>query len=164
MGAAGSSSSSSKATKTSKVSRARHPLNPAAPLRGRAQIGDALVEESAVAWIAPAAAPRGEVRRGSSAMPNEKARNPDEGGVLRVAQDGSGHFRSVQAAIDALPLPNSKRVVISVAPGVYRQPVYVPKLKNRITLQVWHPSRGSARTTNQQQLRPHVDYYSSACV
>lgn len=57
-------------------------------------------------------------------------------GVVRVAQDGSGHFRSVQAAIDALPLPNAKRVVIRVAPGVYRQPVYVPKQKNLITIQV----------------------------
>ncbi len=57
-------------------------------------------------------------------------------GVVRVAQDGSGHFRSVQAAIDALPLPNTKRVVIWVASGVYRQPVYVPKQKNLITIQV----------------------------
>jgi hypothetical protein len=57
-------------------------------------------------------------------------------GVVRVAQDGSGHFRSVQAAIDALPLPNTKRVVIRVAPGVYRQPIYIPKRKNLITLQV----------------------------
>jgi len=144
MGAAGSSSSS----KATKVPRARHPLNPVAPLGGRAQIGDALVEESATAWAAPAAAPRGEVLKGPAAMSNQKTRHPDEGGVLRVALDGSGHFRSVQAAIDALPLPNSKRVVISVAPGVYRQPVYVPKQKNRITLQVWHPSRGSARTTS----------------
>lgn len=63
--------------------------------------------------------------------------NPSNGQLLmRVAQDGSGHFCSVQAAIDALPLPNRQRVVISVAPGLYRQPVYVPKQKNCITLQV----------------------------
>lgn len=58
-------------------------------------------------------------------------------GSLRVAQDGSGHFRTVQAAIDSLPLPNNKRVVIWVAPGVYRQPVYVPKQKKLITIRVW---------------------------
>ena len=76
-------------------------------------------------------------------------------GVVRVAQDGSGHFRSVQAAVDALPLPNTKRVVIWVAPGVYRQPVYVPKQKNLITIQVWLRSTGS--------LIPEVVPYFLAC-
>lgn len=69
-------------------------------------------------------------------MQNATVLPPEDGVVvLRVAQDGSGQFRSVQAAVDSLPFPNHQRVVISVAPGVYRQPVYVPKQKNRITLQ-----------------------------
>lgn len=54
--------------------------------------------------------------------------------VLTVAQDGSGNFSTVQQAIDAVPLGNTCRTVIRVAPGVYRQPVYVPKTKNFITL------------------------------
>ncbi|KAM1460816.1 hypothetical protein ACFXTO_046067 [Malus domestica] len=54
--------------------------------------------------------------------------------VLRVAQDGSGDFRTVQEAIDAVPLCNTRRTVIRVASGIYRQPVYVPKTKNLITL------------------------------
>eukprot|EP01018_Ginkgo_biloba_P015948 Gb_02210 [translate_table: standard] len=54
--------------------------------------------------------------------------------VVRVAQDGSGHYSNVQAAIDAVPLRNTKRIVIEIMPGVYRQPVYVPKTKNFITL------------------------------
>jgi hypothetical protein len=58
------------------------------------------------------------------------------GQVVRVAQDGSGHYLTVQAAIDAVPLCNTQRVVISIAAGVYRQPIYVPKTKNLITLQV----------------------------
>lgn len=54
--------------------------------------------------------------------------------MLTVAQDGSGNFSTVQQAIDAVPLGNTCRTVIRVAPGVYRQPVYVPKTKNFITL------------------------------
>jgi pectinesterase len=61
--------------------------------------------------------------------------NHGVGQVVRVAQDGSGHYLTVQAAIDAVPLCNTQRVVISIAAGVYRQPIYVPKTKNLITLQ-----------------------------
>lgn len=56
------------------------------------------------------------------------------GKVLVVAQDGSGHFTNVQAAIDTVPLRNNERITIDVLPGVYRQPIYVPKTKNMITL------------------------------
>ena len=54
--------------------------------------------------------------------------------VVTVAQDGSGDFTTVQEAVDAVPLCNTCRTVIRVPPGVYRQPVYVPKTKNLITL------------------------------
>ncbi|PON37297.1 Pectinesterase, catalytic [Parasponia andersonii] len=54
--------------------------------------------------------------------------------VIRVDQDGSGDFRTVQEAIDSVPLCNTRRTVIRLSPGIYRQPVYVPKTKNLITL------------------------------
>ncbi|GJN20563.1 hypothetical protein PR202_gb07955 [Eleusine coracana subsp. coracana] len=60
--------------------------------------------------------------------------------VLRVASPGRGGgadgeaFPTVQAAVDAVPLGNRVRVVIRLAPGVYREPVYVAKTKNFITL------------------------------
>ncbi|CAL5191175.1 unnamed protein product [Lathyrus oleraceus] len=54
--------------------------------------------------------------------------------VFTVSQDGTGDFQTVQEAIDAVPLGNSRRTVIRVSPGIYRQPVYVPKTKNFITL------------------------------
>ncbi|XP_057812972.1 pectinesterase 31 isoform X2 [Cryptomeria japonica] len=53
---------------------------------------------------------------------------------LVVAQDGRGDFSTVQDAIDAVPLANRDRIVIEILPGVYRQPVYVPKTKDFITL------------------------------
>ncbi|KAG0474179.1 hypothetical protein HPP92_016036 [Vanilla planifolia] len=54
--------------------------------------------------------------------------------VIRVALDGSGDYRKVQEAIDAVPMSNRIRTVIQVSPGLYREPVYVPKTKNFITL------------------------------
>ena len=54
--------------------------------------------------------------------------------VMRVAQDGSGDYCTVQEAIDAVPFGNTCRTVIRLSPGVYRKPLYVPKTKNFITL------------------------------
>uniref|UniRef100_A0ACD5ZLW5 Uncharacterized protein n=1 Tax=Avena sativa TaxID=4498 RepID=A0ACD5ZLW5_AVESA len=60
--------------------------------------------------------------------------------VLRVAPPGSAPggdgetFPTVQAAVDAVPLGNRARTVIRLAPGVYREPVYVAKTKNFVTL------------------------------
>lgn len=51
-----------------------------------------------------------------------------------VAQDGSAEYKDVQAAINAVPVGNKQRVVIEVKSGVYRQPLYIPKTKNLITL------------------------------
>lgn len=57
--------------------------------------------------------------------------------ILKVAPPGKGDgesFPTVQAAVDAVPLGNRARVVIRLAPGVYREPVYVAKTKNFITV------------------------------
>ncbi len=51
-----------------------------------------------------------------------------------VAADGSGDYRSVQAAIDAVPDGNPQRQVIVLREGLYRGVVKVPKEKPRITL------------------------------
>ncbi|KAL0792606.1 hypothetical protein Bca101_063983 [Brassica carinata] len=53
--------------------------------------------------------------------------------MVRVTQDGSGDYLSVQDAVDSVPLGNTCRTVIRLSPGIYRQPVYVPKRKNFIT-------------------------------
>lgn len=54
--------------------------------------------------------------------------------VVTVAQDGAGDYRTVQEAIDDVPLGNNCRTVIRVSPGIYKQPIYVAKTKNFITL------------------------------
>ena len=52
-----------------------------------------------------------------------------------VAKDGTGTFKTIQAAIDALPVENKKRVVIKIKSGVYNEVVIVDARKNFITLQ-----------------------------
>jgi pectinesterase len=52
-----------------------------------------------------------------------------------VAADGTGSYRTVQAAIDAVPAGNTTRRVITIKPGTYRESVVVPADKPFITLQ-----------------------------
>ncbi|WP_053749517.1 pectinesterase family protein, partial [Streptomyces sp. MMG1533] len=51
-----------------------------------------------------------------------------------VAADGSGTYTTVQAAVDAVPSGNTQPVVITVAPGTYREIVTIPSNKPYITL------------------------------
>ncbi|MFF5312570.1 pectinesterase family protein [Streptomyces massasporeus] len=55
--------------------------------------------------------------------------------TLTVAQDGSGQYRTVQAAVNAVPANNPSRVVIAVRPGTYRELVKVPANKPHVTIQ-----------------------------
>jgi pectinesterase len=52
-----------------------------------------------------------------------------------VAADGSGDFRTVQEAIDAVPDNSAERTVILVKPGVYTGQKILPKEKGKVTLQ-----------------------------
>ncbi|MGW0934161.1 pectinesterase family protein [Streptomyces sp. NPDC002666] len=63
--------------------------------------------------------------------------------TLTVAKDGSGQYRSVQAAVNAVPAGNTARTVIAIAPGTYRELVKVPSTKQNVTLQGTGPSRRS---------------------
>jgi pectinesterase len=58
------------------------------------------------------------------------ATNPD----IIVARDGSGQYRSVQKAIDAVPGNRNKRTVIFIKKGIYTEKVIVPSSKCNITL------------------------------
>ncbi|WP_328439938.1 pectinesterase family protein [Streptomyces sp. NBC_00444] len=64
--------------------------------------------------------------------------------TLTVAADGSGQYRTVQAAVNAVPANNASRVVISVKPGTYREVVKVPANKPHVTIQ---GSGGSRKDT-----------------
>ena len=50
-----------------------------------------------------------------------------------VKADGTGDYRTVQAAVDAVPDGNSRPVVIRIEPGVYKEHITVPRQKPFIT-------------------------------
>ncbi|KAJ0587963.1 putative pectinesterase [Helianthus annuus] len=54
--------------------------------------------------------------------------------AITVAQDGTNDYRTLQEAIHTVPFSNTCRIVIRLSPGIYRQPVYIPKTKNLITV------------------------------
>lgn len=58
------------------------------------------------------------------------AQQPD----LIVAQDGSGDFRTIQAAVNAVPDYRKQRTVILIKAGTYRERVNIPPSKQLLTL------------------------------
>jgi pectin methylesterase-like acyl-CoA thioesterase len=50
-----------------------------------------------------------------------------------VATDGTGTYRSVQAAVDAVPVNNTRRFTIIIKPGTYRGVVAIPSTKPYIS-------------------------------
>src|SRR4051794_32524283 len=79
---------------------------------------------------------------GYSALPAQAATLPAAGGTANtnkqwaftaagscpctVAADGTGTYRTVQAAIDAVPANNGSRVTITIKAGTYREIVTIP--------------------------------------
>lgn len=51
-----------------------------------------------------------------------------------VAKDGSGNYTSVQAALDAIPSNNNKKVTVIIKPGIYKEVITVDATKKGITL------------------------------
>ncbi|KAH7424415.1 hypothetical protein KP509_11G007800 [Ceratopteris richardii] len=45
--------------------------------------------------------------------------------TIIVAKDGSGHFKTVQAAVNSIPKSNKQRVIISIKAGIYKEKVQV---------------------------------------
>jgi pectinesterase len=64
----------------------------------------------------------------AAAVPPSAARE------IVVAADGTGEFRTVQAAVDAAPSRATERTVIIVRRGTYRELVTVPPEKTNLTL------------------------------
>src|ERR1700754_608552 len=54
--------------------------------------------------------------------------------TLTVAQDGSGNYKTVQAALDAVPNANNKPVVIYVKNGLYREKLHLDAGKQFVEL------------------------------
>jgi pectinesterase len=52
-----------------------------------------------------------------------------------VAQDGTGNYKTIQAAFNAIPLNNKKPILIYVKKGTYREKLYLDSTRNFVTLE-----------------------------
>lgn len=53
--------------------------------------------------------------------------------VITVRKDGTGHFKTVTAAVASIPPGNSRRIIIRIGKGVYPEKLTVPREKRYIT-------------------------------
>ena len=74
---------------------------------------------------------------------------------LVVAVDGSGNFKTVQAAIDAAPANSAKRTVILVRRGIYPELVVIPTEKKNLTLRGEDRHATIIAATNNAKLNPN---------
>ncbi|OMO51725.1 Pectinesterase, catalytic [Corchorus olitorius] len=54
--------------------------------------------------------------------------------IIKVKKYGSGDFDTITKAITSVPPGNTKRVIISIGPGVYKEKVKIDRMKPFITL------------------------------
>ena len=53
--------------------------------------------------------------------PDLRLRNAESNKVrITVSQDGAGDFKTITEALNSIPPRNTRRIVVSIAPGVYR--------------------------------------------
>lgn len=62
------------------------------------------------------------------------AQNPEYPPSITVAQDGSGNYKTIQEAINAVRDLAHQRVTIHIKKGIYQEKVVVPSWKTNITL------------------------------
>lgn len=53
---------------------------------------------------------------------------------ITVAQDGSGDYKTVQAALNSVPLQNKKQLTIFIRKGIYLEKLFLDSTKNFITV------------------------------
>ncbi|KAK6239526.1 hypothetical protein QUC31_004995 [Theobroma cacao] len=52
---------------------------------------------------------------------------------ITVGQDGSGDFRTINEALSSIPSRNSRRVILVIKPGIYREKIVIPRTLPFIT-------------------------------
>ncbi|KAG7014294.1 Pectinesterase QRT1 [Cucurbita argyrosperma subsp. argyrosperma] len=59
---------------------------------------------------------------------DDKLRKAESNKVrIVVSQDGTGDFMTIGEALNSIPKPNSKRIVLIINPGVYSEKINIPK-------------------------------------
>lgn len=58
---------------------------------------------------------------------------------MQVRQNGKGHFKTLTEAINSVPAGNTRRVIIKIGRGVYKEKITIDRNKPFITL-YGHPN------------------------
>ncbi|GMN52255.1 hypothetical protein TIFTF001_021398 [Ficus carica] len=59
---------------------------------------------------------------------DEKLKNAEMNKIrISVSQDGSGDFTTITQALNSIPPRNTRRVIITIKPGVYREKIDIPR-------------------------------------
>ncbi|MBA0707773.1 hypothetical protein Golax_019787, partial [Gossypium laxum] len=76
--------------------------------------------------------------------------------VIKVVQGGGGDFDTITKAIESVPTGNTKRVIISIGPGAYREKIKIERTKPFITL-IGDPKNGKMEGEQGVSLRVSGD-------
>ncbi|XP_022759660.1 probable pectinesterase 53 [Durio zibethinus] len=52
---------------------------------------------------------------------------------INVSQDGSGDFRTIREALNSIPLRNTRRIILVIKSGIYREKIVIPRTMPFIT-------------------------------
>ncbi|XVF32934.1 hypothetical protein REPUB_Repub17cG0125600 [Reevesia pubescens] len=52
---------------------------------------------------------------------------------INVSKDGSGDFRTIKEALNSIPLRNTRRVILVINPGIYKEKIVIPRTLPFIT-------------------------------
>lgn len=55
--------------------------------------------------------------------------------MINVSRDGSGDFKTINEALNSIPLRNTRRVILVIKPGIYREKITIPRTMPFITFQ-----------------------------
>ncbi|KAL1067638.1 hypothetical protein V6Z11_D12G142800 [Gossypium hirsutum] len=55
--------------------------------------------------------------------------------MINVSRDGSGDFKTINEALNSIPLRNTRRVILVIKPGIYREKIIIPRTMPFITFQ-----------------------------
>ncbi|XP_062178250.1 probable pectinesterase 53 [Alnus glutinosa] len=47
--------------------------------------------------------------------------------IISVCQNGTGDFKTIREALNTIPLNNTRRVILMIKPGVYREKIIIPR-------------------------------------
>jgi pectin methylesterase-like acyl-CoA thioesterase len=81
-----------------------------------------------------------------------------------VAADGTGRYRTIQAAVDAVPANNPSRTTITIKPGTYREIVTVPANKPYVSFEGLGPSAADTVIVNNHSNAGGYGTFNSATV